>query len=757
LPIDSPRPSVITRVVLIVALCAGASLPGATAASAATRGFELVTPPDAGAYPPTPLAARPDGSSFYWATRLGSGDPAGEDNLGWDAFVARRGAGGWATEWLTPGDTPADTFNALAPGMAVDGLVYVTSAGLVPEDQNSGLPFPAQRWDVYRVGLGAPKLLSAPAGGQSGTSGIRNDSGAAATPDLEAVAFQTNSPLIADDQDGASDVYLRRGDDLVLVSRQTNGDPDNNGADAFLSTDGRDIRPQGFPATQGRSPLSEDGQSVVFQTDAQLDPADTDFSPDLYLWRNGQVVLVGGAAAPVDCDPFAPQVYACPTMAGMPADASRIYFATPEQLVAEDTDADVDVYEYTVQGGTLALASAAGAATGASYPITVTRDGVLFYLDADRVIHRWDGADTTIATLSPSDQVDPGADRAGNVVFQEAQQRPVRATAPGDALLFETLEQLAPGDTDDQLDIYLWREGEGVALVSVGGTGAYRAFVGSPIGWGLQNQPIGGRVINADASRAFFTSADALTGDAPDNGREKVYEWEAGTVRLISPAGPDAAAAMYVDSSVSGDDVFFRTADTLTSRDADGGEFDIYDARVGGGFPEPTPSPIGSTPSGGGPGQLPGSPAVGSLTPSLDAGPPATDGSRPGADGGDDPGAAVPTAKLLRRTLIASKSGIAIPVDVSDAGAVRIVLIERGAKGRKARLIGTGSRDFRSAVEGRVPVHLTKAGRRALRRGTTVRVSVRVIFTPSGDADRVSRTYKAVVRARGAATKRGSR
>ena len=39
-----------------------------------------------------------------------------------------------------------------------------------------------------------------------------------------------------------------------------------------------------------------------------------------------------------------------------------------------------------------------------------------------------------------------------------------------------------------------------------------------------------------------------------------------------------------LDSSESGDDVFFATTEGLVDEDRDG-EFDVYDARVGGGFP----------------------------------------------------------------------------------------------------------------------------------------------------------------------------
>ncbi len=45
-----------------------------------------------------------------------------------------------------------------------------------------------------------------------------------------------------------------------------------------------------------------------------------------------------------------------------------------------------------------------------------------------------------------------------------------------------------------------------------------------------------------------------------------------------------------MDASADGSDVFFTTEQRLTGSDTDGA-VDLYDARAGGGFPEPPPSP----------------------------------------------------------------------------------------------------------------------------------------------------------------------
>jgi hypothetical protein len=114
------------------------------------------------------------------------------------------------------------------------------------------------------------------------------------------------------------------------------------------------------------------------------------------------------------------------------------------------------------------------------------------------------------------------------------------------------------------------------------------------------------RVLSDDGRRLYFQSADALTA-RDSNGRIDVYQWEeagaggcevsdadfspsaGGCVELVS-SGQSPLDSRFVESSPSGDDVFFATGASLLPQDF--GVFDIYDARVGGGLPiPPTPPP----------------------------------------------------------------------------------------------------------------------------------------------------------------------
>jgi hypothetical protein len=83
--------------------------------------------------------------------------------------------------------------------------------------------------------------------------------------------------------------------------------------------------------------------------------------------------------------------------------------------------------------------------------------------------------------------------------------------------------------------------------------------------------------------QVFFESADELL-DAATDGKRNVYEYSGGTLSLIS-SGESAADSYFLDASVSGSDVFFATAQRLVANDQDD-VYDIYDARVNGGFLE---------------------------------------------------------------------------------------------------------------------------------------------------------------------------
>jgi hypothetical protein len=97
--------------------------------------------------------------------------------------------------------------------------------------------------------------------------------------------------------------------------------------------------------------------------------------------------------------------------------------------------------------------------------------------------------------------------------------------------------------------------------------------------------------------RVFFDSADGLVS-RDTNGAEDVYEYENGSVNLISD-GSSAGGASFVDASSDGNDVFFVTRAQLVAQDTDQ-LVDLYDARAPHVPGEKVGSPTTSSPVCGG-------------------------------------------------------------------------------------------------------------------------------------------------------------
>jgi hypothetical protein len=107
------------------------------------------------------------------------------------------------------------------------------------------------------------------------------------------------------------------------------------------------------------------------------------------------------------------------------------------------------------------------------------------------------------------------------------------------------------------------------------------------------------RDISENGARIFFTSDQPLVPQAT-TGRRQVYEWEregegtctgppaaspvnGGCVFLLSSSLGDGEA-VFLDADATGDNIFFTTRAQLASEDHNE-QVDVYDARVGGGFP----------------------------------------------------------------------------------------------------------------------------------------------------------------------------
>lgn len=222
------------------------------------------------------------------------------------------------------------------------------------------------------------------------------------------------------------------------------------------------------------------------------------------------------------------------------------------------------------------------------------------------------------------------------------------------------------------------------------------------------------RHLSDDGSRAFFVTPEALQPQ-DTNARNDVYMWEDGEAQLIS-TGRDDEDSGFAEASASGDDVFFLTRERLVGWDQNN-DRDLYDARVGGGLPEP-PAPLMPCSGDQCQGPLSGRPPLADPGSSL---------LRAPGDLAPGPRGSFSVRRLssAQRSKLARGRRVSLPVRVNQAGSV--FATARARLGKRARIVARGSKRARRAGTVGVPLRLSGAARRALARNgrLTVRMAVR--------------------------------
>ncbi len=238
---------------------------------------------------------------------------AGAESVLYDtAYLSARG-GNWSTRGTDPALTPTGLLVKATLGLSEDGThaVVVTSKALAPGAIQGGS-------NLYIRDLTQPasyRLVAATATQQmyqdlTGFGGQGNY--IAGTADLSAIAFQTNTPLLAEAPDGVRSLYLWRDGRLSLASRL----PDGTHAD--MSYDGN------TPSRRGRR-LSDDGTRLWFKANGAL-----------YQYAEGEGTTLVGRSHRAGDDPAAP--IALPGTVIASRDGRSIWFAYSLPLT-DDLDA----------------------------------------------------------------------------------------------------------------------------------------------------------------------------------------------------------------------------------------------------------------------------------------------------------------------------------------------------------------------------------------------------------------------------------
>lgn len=497
-------------------------------------------------------------------------------------------------------------------------------------------------------------------------------------------------------------LYLRiDGSETREVSRVRGGDATNLG-----------VAPKG---------MSADGNRAFFASAQALlpssgpDPAliDPNALADLYAWQydpatgtDSLVRVTGlgqvGGGPPADGDKFE-------NVLGMSPDGSRLYFVSRSPSFSSGNPGRLNLYvadnPTDPQDGTVRFI--ATVFTGTSYAVT--------------------NPPTCLSTGNPQTICSRAAPDGRFLVFESrlpltADDRDTDGTSTCDTMPTGAIPAVCMADVFvyDAASAELSRVSIGAAgPAGAPGNGAFDAFMGMnhPAVGGVNGNSTRQLNVTPDGTVFFMTAERLVLTDVNDS--VDVYEYRDGAVALVS-GGDGDQNSIYFGNSVDGRDVFFITIDGLVLQDGDGA-VDIYDARVGGGFPlidQQICNPLADVCQGS-PSPPPARPPVESTGP---GGPDASPGRR---------------AQVAIRVLSARARRRAARTGVLRLG-VRTNLPGMVSAVARARLSARGGSRTRRVARDRtraarpstvtLTLRLSKPARRQLRARRRLPVSVRVTF-----------------------------
>lgn len=362
--------------------------------------------------------------------------------------------------------------------------------------------------------------------------------------------------------------------------------------------------------------ISADGSRIIFTDTSTGDGRSTG---TLYMRVTGTTTVQLNAS-----DKTVPDAPQPATFWDASADGSRVFFTTSEALTDDDVNGAVDLYMYDVNapaGHHLTRISVSTEPTdtlnGVDGVIGASDDGRYVYFIAfgqlvagqpeqlsGPGIYEWH--DGTISYIG--EFIHPGHDELSDLPLKwDLFADQARVTSDGRHMLFVSTSGVGltgydhssscQGGAGGCAELYVYSaDTHQLQCASCNPTGAPATADATDMAdagtggadrtWHLSN------ALSHDGSRVFFSSSEALVPQAA-NGKSNAYEYDvqSGTVHLLS-GGSDSSDSYFLDASASGNDAFVLTRQQLTGWDNDQ-NYDLYDARVGGGFPEPPASPPG--------------------------------------------------------------------------------------------------------------------------------------------------------------------
>ncbi len=608
------------------------------------RAYEMVSPPDKNQGGVDQYLEHPnadfsrDGNAAAFCTTALFGEPPGQMGFDCAPYISRRTPTGWQTTNPFPPYCPSDRAGSkslmrvlLSSNFEYAALTFPETAAcpIPPLDPAAPLNLSA---NFYRQDLtttpSSYDLLTT----KSNSDWLANSNGGVmtGTDDFSNLVIRSNhnqtDPPDSPPEGNFRKVYHWDEGSLSLVSKDPAGNP--------FTTEST------FPTAYYvggqvpvKSALSTDGSRIFFQNEANniycveaachlymreddattydvsasectLGPATcgSDSSPDRFVWArpDGTVALFTSCDKLTDAS--APPAAGCGTtdsegyklyrweLAGAPGHRLTDLTVDEEPGDGEEPGA-VDIFGASDNGDTVYFFSKGQIVAGKP-----AAGGIYRWI--------WNGGSPSVDFLGPYNYGDFGND-------SNLSGRHVRVTPDGQYLLIETSAAIRPAfDRDTDFDLYRWGPADGWMCVSCQVPGVPSAgsldrdvIWTNPYDVLITQEPEAS--ISDDGRHVFFTTPDALV-PADVNGEvscpkpvggssfrvyqcDDVYEWTDGTLSLVS-SGTGAEPSVLIGATHSARDVFFMTRNRLVGWDSDDG-IDIYDARIGGGFPEPPPQP----------------------------------------------------------------------------------------------------------------------------------------------------------------------
>ncbi len=545
-----------------------------------SRGWEMVSPiakngggiPSFGAtFGGGVFQAAAQGGSFTYTSPSSFANPIGAPGAG--QYLSRRGGSAWSTQNITPPTGVSGGY----PETPTSGVPYQ----LFSSDLNGALLSNGRR--CRTTASSHCPVENPPLAGSEAPSGYRNyylrDNSAGTVTAMLKSADLATLALGAEDFELA---FAGGTPDLAHVILSTC---------AALTANATEVAGTEGECDQAKANLYEKSGTAL---------------PQLINLRPGAAVGTPGATLAAQSGAIS-------------SDGSRVYWTDGVDLFLREGSQTKQVDEAQGGGGTFQTASADGSvayftkagqlwrylaatntATELTNPLEVVEgvvgtsdDGTFVYYVTEAGLFLWHNG--VVTTVAPQVDADSYPSTTGTA----------RVSADGRHLVFvSSAFELTPYDSRDLStgvpapEVYLFTApgsiNSGVVCVSCNPFGERPRGAASLPGASANGAALEfykPRVLSADSQRVFFDTVDTLASE-DTNGAEDVYQWEAdgsgtcartvGCISLIS-SGRAEGGASILDASLDGSDIFFLTDGSLVPSDP--GASDVYDARVGGGFP----------------------------------------------------------------------------------------------------------------------------------------------------------------------------